>query len=61
MTPAERRVLTLVCEGRSNQEVAERLFVSLKTVEWHLTSSYRKLGVSGRDDARRALDATRTR
>lgn len=48
LTPSELRVAELAVEGRSNREIAEALFVTLKTVEWHLTCCYRKLGVRGR-------------
>ena len=37
-----------VASGRSNREVAEALFLSPRTVEYHLSSVYRKLGVHGR-------------
>ncbi|MGD9572944.1 MAG: AAA family ATPase [Thermoleophilia bacterium] len=48
LTPSERRVATLVAAGRSNREVAHELFVTLATVETHLTRVYRKLGIPGR-------------
>lgn len=48
LTPAERRVADLAANGLSNREVAEQLFLTLKTVENHLTSVYRKLGISSR-------------
>jgi DNA-binding CsgD family transcriptional regulator len=48
LTPQERSVVRLVCEGRRNREVAAELFVNVKTVEYHLSSVYRKLGVSNR-------------
>jgi DNA-binding CsgD family transcriptional regulator len=47
LTPSERRVAQLIAEGRSNAEAAQELFVSLKTVETHLTRAYAKLGLSG--------------
>lgn len=48
LTETERRLAELVAEGLSNQEVAERAFVSVKTVEANLTRIYRKLGVGSR-------------
>jgi DNA-binding CsgD family transcriptional regulator len=48
LTPSELRVAELAVAGHTNREIAEALFVTLKTVEWHLTCCYRKLGVRGR-------------
>jgi ATP/maltotriose-dependent transcriptional regulator MalT len=48
LTPAERRVAELAAAGTSNREIAEGLFLTLKTVENHLTAAYRKLGISSR-------------
>lgn len=48
LTPSELRVARLAAEGRSNSEVAQELFVSLKTVEAHLSHVYAKLGLTGR-------------
>ncbi len=48
LTPQERAVAEAVASGRSNREVAEELFLSPRTVEYHLGSVYRKLGVHGR-------------
>jgi DNA-binding CsgD family transcriptional regulator len=48
LTASEARVARLVAGGRSNAEVAQELFVSLKTVETHLGRAYSKLGLSGR-------------
>ncbi|MFI6151936.1 AAA family ATPase [Kitasatospora sp. NPDC051170] len=52
LSEAERRVAALVVEGQSNQEVSEHLFVTVSTVEQHLTSVYRKLKVRGRNQLR---------
>ncbi len=49
----ELEVLTLVAEGRSNQEIAHQLFISDRTVGRHLTNIYNKLGVSSRTQAAR--------
>lgn len=48
LTPQERTVVELVCQGLSNAEVAASLFVSGKTVQYHLTRVYRRLGVRSR-------------
>jgi DNA-binding NarL/FixJ family response regulator len=42
-----RRVARLAADGRSNPEIAQELFVSLKTVETHLSHTYGKLGLGG--------------
>jgi ATP/maltotriose-dependent transcriptional regulator MalT len=51
LSAREREVLGLVAERLSNQEIAERLVVSVRTVHAHLRSIYRKLGVGSRTDA----------
>ncbi|HEV2377097.1 MAG TPA: LuxR C-terminal-related transcriptional regulator [Streptosporangiaceae bacterium] len=50
LTEAERRVLALAEMGLSNQQIAHRLRVVLRTVEIHLTRGYRKLGIRGRTE-----------
>ena len=56
LTPREREVLELMAEGRSNQAIAERLFVTLRAVEKHVTSIFGKLGLpASSDDHRRVL------
>jgi DNA-binding CsgD family transcriptional regulator len=58
LTPSERRIAELAAEGRSNKEVAAALFLSPKTVEFHLGNAYRKLGVGNRTElAARLRDA----
>ena len=49
----EVEVLRLVAQGMTNAEVAERLFISSRTVNWHLGAVYRKLGFSSRTEAAR--------
>jgi DNA-binding NarL/FixJ family response regulator len=46
-------VLQLVAQGLTNEEVAERLVISPRTVDTHLTSIYSKIGVSSRSAATR--------
>ena len=48
MTPSERRIADLAAGGRSNPEIARALFVTPKTVEYHLRNVYRKLDIQGR-------------
>jgi class 3 adenylate cyclase len=48
LTPAQRRVAELVASGMSNPEVARTLYMSLRTVETHLTKVYRELGIRSR-------------
>jgi ATP/maltotriose-dependent transcriptional regulator MalT len=48
LTPAELRVAGLVATGLTNRQAAERLEVSVKAVEWHLSRTYRKLGITSR-------------
>jgi DNA-binding CsgD family transcriptional regulator len=58
LTPAERRVARVVAGGATNREAAARLFVTVRTVELHLTNVYRKLGIRSRTElaARMAAD-----
>jgi predicted ATPase/DNA-binding CsgD family transcriptional regulator len=53
LSAREVEVLRLVAQGMSNAEVAEKLFLSSRTVNWHLTSIYRKLGSHSRTEAAR--------
>jgi DNA-binding NarL/FixJ family response regulator len=56
LTERERQVLALMAEGRSNQAIGERLFVSPKTVEAHVHSIFTRLDLHpGPDDHRRVL------
>jgi DNA-binding CsgD family transcriptional regulator len=48
LTPAERRVVELAAAGHSNKEIAQTLFVTINTVEGHLSHAYAKLGVRSR-------------
>jgi DNA-binding CsgD family transcriptional regulator len=48
LTPQELQIATHVAEGLTNRDVAERLFLSPKTIEFHLTGVYRKLNVRSR-------------
>ena len=48
LTPQELQVALIVATGATNKEVAASLFLSQKTIEFHLTNAYRKLGVRSR-------------
>jgi DNA-binding CsgD family transcriptional regulator len=62
LSPTERRIAELVAEGRTNREVADALFVSVKTVEANLSRAYHKLGIRSRRELRsRLMDAERRR
>ena len=56
LTPSERRVAEMASEGPTNREIAQALFVTPKTVEVHLSNTYRKLGISSRSQLAAALD-----
>jgi DNA-binding NarL/FixJ family response regulator/mono/diheme cytochrome c family protein len=55
LTPAELRVAHLAAEGASNRAIAQSLFLSLRTVETHLTRTYQKLGIDSRGQLAGAL------
>src|SRR5262249_39446126 len=55
LTARERRVAQLAAEGMSNKEIAQTLFVTIKTVEVHLSHAYRKLEISSRAQLEKAL------
>jgi DNA-binding CsgD family transcriptional regulator len=48
LTPNEHRVAELAASGRSNKEIAQALFISINTVEGHLSHAYAKLGIRSR-------------
>jgi DNA-binding CsgD family transcriptional regulator len=58
LTPSERRVAEMAAEGLTNREIAQALFVTLRTVEVHLTSVYRKLGIDSRSRLAGVLSST---
>lgn len=55
LSPREREIAELAASGLSNPEIAERLFVSVRTVGNHLQNVYTKLGISGRTDLRERM------
>jgi len=57
LTPTEQRVADLAADGKTNREIADGLFLSVKTVEANLSRVYRKLGVRSRTELARTLRA----
>jgi DNA-binding CsgD family transcriptional regulator len=55
LTASEDRVAALAAEGLTNREIAQRLFVTVKAVQWHLRNVYRKLDVGSRGELPAAL------
>jgi DNA-binding CsgD family transcriptional regulator len=55
LTPREYQVASLAAQGKSNREIAEALFVTVKTIEWHLRHAYEKVGVGSRRELRGVL------
>ena len=55
LTASERRVAQLAADGMTNKEIAQALFVTIKTVEVHLSDAYRKLEISSRAQLDKAL------
>jgi len=55
LTEAELKVAALAAQGHTNQQIAGMLFITVSTVEQHLTRVYRKLRVNRRADLRQRL------
>jgi DNA-binding CsgD family transcriptional regulator len=58
LTPAELRVVELAARGDTNKQIAQALFVTLRTVEMHLSNSYRKLDIETRAQLSAVLSET---
>jgi DNA-binding CsgD family transcriptional regulator len=59
LTPSERRIAELAAAGSTNREIAAALFLTPKTVEWHLGHVFTKLDIRRRHELAAALSATR--
>ncbi|HYH57841.1 MAG TPA: AAA family ATPase [Thermoleophilaceae bacterium] len=57
LTPSELRVARLAAEGSNNREIAQDLFITVRTVEGHLSRTYAKLEIGSRDQLAAALDS----
>src|SRR3984885_6243285 len=55
LPPQEVQVARLAADGQTNPEIGAQLFLSPRTVEWHLTKAFGKLGISSRKQLRSAL------
>lgn len=55
LTPSERRVTELATTGQTNRQIAQALFLTVRTIEMHLSNAYRKLEISSRDQLPAAL------
>lgn len=56
LTPSERRIALMAAEGMTNRQIAQQLFVSLRTVENHLSGVFRKLGIQSRAEVAAVLE-----
>jgi DNA-binding CsgD family transcriptional regulator len=55
LTPSEARIVRMAADRMGNRDIAQALFLTVRTVENHLGSAYRKLGIASREELRRAV------
>jgi DNA-binding NarL/FixJ family response regulator len=55
LTPSEQRIASLMATGMTSRNIAESLYLTMSTVEWHRRNIYRKLDVASRDGLRDAM------
>ena len=58
LTAQERQIAWLARDGLSNQEIGAQLFLSPRTVEWHLSNVFTKLGIRSRHELRDVLSSS---
>ena len=60
LTPRESEIFALIGGGLSNQQIADKLFISRETVRWHVRGLYAKLGIENRNGAKEYLQSPHT-
>jgi DNA-binding CsgD family transcriptional regulator len=60
LTPQEAQIARLAGDGHTNPEIGAELFLSPRTVEWHLTKAFGKLGISSRKELRSAMPTAKS-